>query len=214
MPTNSPGEVLRVEDLNAEFANIVGMTSVPLSAELTMENLRAARALLLASLDAPAPPPAYTITYTAGSLGSACASTDKKKEADVAKQSRHRLIVNAAQLEWVRKTTRRKADLAKRLESNKKLRAHIVELAEKMAAEPEEGGGWATHILNTNRKDLRTLQQMAKSEHAMLITTIIPGYEERVRKDETTYRSYYNNALSRSHMLNKLLNNINQVLDA
>ncbi len=65
-----------------------------------------------------------------------------------------------------------------------------------------------TFHLITNRQDLRILEKIVASEHAVTITTILPGYADKMTQDAERFTPYYESTCKRADMLVKLLNQI------
>lgn len=134
----------------------------------------------------------------------------------MSRRSVHRLLVGLDEFEWIVKTVARKADLAKRMKTMKTLRAVITKFSDKLAQLPMPEAT-KDYVVPTNRNEAKFLLEVAQNEHAALVATVIPGYEERLYKapnpeERSRIKDYRDGAILRSIMLAKLINTIRNTL--
>ncbi len=128
------------------------------------------------------------------------------------KPSKHRLTASMNELSWIRKTIQRRTDVAnKNSKVPAKLKALFNKLNDKLTDEPEVTPT-GQYIINSNRNELRILQEVAKNEHAAIVTTVIPAYQERSLKDPERYNAYVDRALAQADTLATILNKIERLL--
>lgn len=134
----------------------------------------------------------------------------------MARPSIHKLLLNYEELEWIVKQVNRKATLAEKVTKDKKLKAIVLGFADKLAAPPQpEPGKPDSYILNTNRHELRYLENLVGAAHAAFIATVIPGYDEKASKGgehAAHFRAAHAEALETAIMLASLLNKIKRSL--
>lgn len=122
----------------------------------------------------------------------------------------HKLLVNQTEFDWIVKTVHRKAGLAQKMEKNDRLKNVMAKFADKFATLPMPNAD-GLYVVDTNRNEIRILQEIVKNEHAAVMTRIIPGYEEKMRGNDY-YRPYFERAIQHSLMLTDLSNKIARVI--
>lgn len=136
----------------------------------------------------------------------------------MSKGSVHKLLVTLAELNWISATVAKKAQLAQKpeLKVKPRLRDMLVKLNDKLTELPLPEPDGIHYVLNTNRNEIKALKEMATNDHAALVATVIPGYDEKAKKatpeDRIRFLEYHNKAVTKAHMLNELRNKIERLL--
>lgn len=132
----------------------------------------------------------------------------------MAKPSTNKLVLNMEEVQWIQRMVPRHAKYIANRHANepKKITKRFANATENFAdkvatMQMDEQPDGSFHFYS-NRQDLRILQKIVVAEHSATLTTIIPGYVEKMVNDDARYRPYYEEALARAEMLLKLVNQL------
>lgn len=127
----------------------------------------------------------------------------------------HKIAITSEELTWLQRMVPRHAKhlKIKREARDRQTSGRLVAASESLVAkmmtpvfvDEQLPGGLIA--INTNRQDLRILEQIVKAENDMLIKVLIPGYAEKMTIDNK-YRAYYDSSIERSKMTAALFNKI------
>lgn len=134
------------------------------------------------------------------------------------RKSSHKIFLTDKEFAWLQRVVPRHA---KALESKvgtdstaKRLKEATEKLAEKLALPPQGDLASNQLVFESNRQDLRIIQQIVRVEYEAVTTHVIPGYQERMAKDPSRYKQYLDASVAHSEMLLGLLNKVNERLGA
>ena len=134
----------------------------------------------------------------------------------MARPSTHKLLLTLPEYTWVEQTIRRKADRASEVKEAR-LKDVLSKFADKLTKPPEKEQKTGKLLLQTNRNELRILHECVKNEHAALVATIIPGYQEKVDRatdsERERLKAYLNSSTARSALLLGILNQIKLIIE-
>lgn len=122
----------------------------------------------------------------------------------MSRQATHHLLLTQVEFEYVARTVPRHAtNKARDPQASKKLKKALQDFADKVVQLPLPIEGTESNPLfrlETNRQDLRMLQEIAKQEHAAIVVKIIPGYHEKIEATpQPEERARLDGYLKRAH---------------
>jgi hypothetical protein len=132
----------------------------------------------------------------------------------MSRQAKGKLIVSTEQFEWVVRVIARRL---KRIDMVKSARLTdvVVRFHDKLMRmiTDDKVKNSPVIVLPANRNELRVLQDIARAEYNGLVTTIVPGYMEKMEKNAAFYEPYKVRAEKTAHMILDIVNKIEGVLE-
>lgn len=131
----------------------------------------------------------------------------------MAKPSQNALQLTLTELEWMQRMVPRHSTHIQLMHKNepknvtRRFANATEDFADKLATMKFDVNDAGVYTFFTNRQDLRILQKIVESEHTVTITSILPGYAEKMALDDK-FTTYYNRTVLRANMLCALLNKI------
>ncbi len=127
----------------------------------------------------------------------------------------HQVLLTDEQLDWVRGSVNRAHERARRQDKAKRLEGALSNLCDKLLQVPPGPDGRL--ILETNRIELRFIEELATNEHAALIGVVVPGYQEKINKatelqERERLQAYLARSVNRSEFLLALVNQLRRML--